>query len=114
MRQVENEAFIKDLQEAADSKQQLADQLSDARAEAASWQHQLAEAKEVQESLKERIRLERTEKQALEDELEVLLFILPFFNVSPYVLCMACPRSLCCFVYLYACCRRDLHCWPSN
>lgn len=75
MRQVENEAFLKDLQEAADSKQQLADQLSDARAEAASWQHQLAEAKEVQDSLRERIRLERAEKQALEEELEVILSV---------------------------------------
>ena len=71
MRQVENEAFRKDLQEAADSKQQLADQLSDARAEAASWQHQLAEAKEVQDTLRDRIALERTQNQALEEELEV-------------------------------------------
>lgn len=71
MRQVESEAFRKDLQEAADSKQQLADQLSDARAEAASWQHQLAEAKEVQETLRDRVALERTQNQALEEELEV-------------------------------------------
>ncbi len=78
MRQAENEAFVKDLQEAADSKQQLADQLSDAKAEAASWQHQLAEAKEVQDTLRERIRLERTEKQALEEELEVCFWVLMF------------------------------------
>lgn len=71
MRQSEGEAFRKDLQEAADSKQQLADQLSDARAEAASWQHQLAEAREVQDTLRGRIALERTQKQALEEELEV-------------------------------------------
>lgn len=73
MRQVESEAFRKDLQEAADSKQQLADQLSDARAEAASWQHQLAEAKEVQDALRDRVALERTQNQALEEELEVRL-----------------------------------------
>ena len=73
MRQAESEAFRKDLQEAADSKQQLADQLSDARAEAASWQHQLAEAKEVQDTLRDRIALERTHNQALEEELEVRL-----------------------------------------
>ena len=71
MRQVENEAFRRDLQEAADSKQQLADALSDARAEATSWQHQLAEAREVQDSLKECIRLERAQKGAVEQELEV-------------------------------------------
>ena len=74
MRRAEGESFRRDLQEAADSKQQLADQLSDARAEATSWQHQLAEAKEVQDSLKERIRLERTQKQAVEQELEVHCF----------------------------------------
>ena len=73
MRQVESEAFRKNLQEAADSKQQLADQLSDARAEAASWQHQLLEAKEMQDSLKERIRFERKQKEAVEEELEVHL-----------------------------------------
>ena len=73
MRQMENEAFGKDLQEASDSKQQLADQLSDARAEAASWQHQLAEAREVQDALRNGIALERTQNQALEEELEVRL-----------------------------------------
>lgn len=73
MRQSESEAFRQDLQEAADSKQQLADQLSDARAEAASWQHQLAEAREVQDTLRGRIAQERTQKQALEEELEVRL-----------------------------------------
>lgn len=71
MRQQENEAFRRDLEEAASSKVELADQLSDARAEAGSWQHQLAEAREVQDSLKERLRLERTLQQKVEQEVEV-------------------------------------------
>ncbi|KAL0031101.1 hypothetical protein WJX77_003837 [Trebouxia sp. C0004] len=72
MRQQENEAFRRDLEEAASSKVELADQLSDARAEAGSWQHQLAEAREVQDSLKDRLRLERTLKQKVEQEVEDL------------------------------------------
>ncbi len=71
MRQQENEAFRRDLEEAASSKADLADQLSDARAEAGSWQHQLVEAKEVQDQLKDRLKLERAQKQAVEQELEV-------------------------------------------
>ena len=71
MRRQETEAFRKDLEEAASSKAELADQLSDARAEAASWQHQLAEAKEVQDNLKERLAAERNQTHNLEQELEV-------------------------------------------
>ena len=71
MRQQENEAFRRDLEEAASSKAELANQLSDARAEAGSWQHQLAEARQVQDSLKDRLRLERTLKQKVEQEVEV-------------------------------------------
>lgn len=74
MRQQENEAFRKDLEEAA-STAELADQLSDARAEAGSWQHQLAEARQVQDSLKDRLRLERTLKQKVEQEVEVRLLL---------------------------------------
>ncbi|DBB10139.1 TPA: hypothetical protein ACH3X3_001723 [Trebouxia sp. C0006] len=70
MRQQENEAFRRDLEEAASSKAELANQLSDARAEAGSWQHQLAEARQVQDSLKDRLRLERTLKQKVEQEVE--------------------------------------------
>ena len=73
MRQQENEAFRRDLEEAASSKAELANQLSDARAEAGSWQHQLAEARQVQDSLKDRLRLERTLKQKVEQEVEVRL-----------------------------------------
>ena len=76
MRQQENEAFRRDLEETASSKAELADQLSDARAEAGSWQHQLAEARQVQDSLKDRLRLERTLKQKVEQEVEVRLLVL--------------------------------------
>ena len=73
MRQQENEAFRRDLEEAAASKVELGEQLSDARAEASSWQHQLVGAKEGQDALKERLRQERTLKQSLEQQLEVRL-----------------------------------------
>ena len=76
MRQQENEAFRRDLEEAASSKAELANQLSDARAEAGSWQHQLAEARQVQDSLKDRLRLERTLKQEVQQKVEVRLLVL--------------------------------------
>ena len=80
MRQQETQAFNKDLEEADSTKADLADQLSDARAEAGSWQHQLAQAKEVQQSLKDRLALERTQKQAVDQELEVCMPVL-LYNV---------------------------------
>ena len=74
MRQEENRAFRKDLEEASTSKAQLSEQLADARAEAASWQHQLTAAEEKLDSLKERFKHERAQKQAVELDSEVCSF----------------------------------------
>ena len=71
MRQEENQAFRKDLEEAASSKAQLSDQLADARAEAASWQHQLTAAEQKLDSLKERFKHERSQRLAIEQDSEV-------------------------------------------
>ena len=71
MRQEENRAFRKDLEEASTSKAQLSEQLADARAEAASWQHQLTAAEEKLDSLKERFKQERAQKLAVELDSEV-------------------------------------------
>lgn len=71
MRQEENKAFRRDLEEASTSKAQLLEQLSDARAEAASWQHQLTAAEEKLDALKERFKHERARKLAVEQDSEV-------------------------------------------
>lgn len=71
MRLEENKSFRKDLDEANTSKGQLSDQLSDARAEAASWQHQLTAAEEKLDALKERLKHERAQKLAVEQDSEV-------------------------------------------
>ena len=79
MRKEENKAFRTDLEEAASSKAQLSDQLADARAEASSWQHQLTAAEEKLDTLKERFKHERSQKQAIEQDSEVC----------------SCPTTLC-------------------
>lgn len=71
MREEESKAFRHDLEEAATSKEQLSEQLADARAEAASWQHQLTAAEEKLDAVREGFKRERAQKLAAEQDSEV-------------------------------------------